>query len=154
MYTKILVPVDGSATSTLGLEEAIKIAKNQGSKLRLVHVVNEFFFDDVYGTGLFAGNVIEALQDSGKKILADAEARVRQQGLACETVMLESIGGTAATFILDQAKQWPAELIVMGTHGRRGLVRMTLGSDAEHVVRASPVPVMLVRGVPPLPVGV
>jgi len=48
--------------------------------------------------------------------------------------------------ILEQAKQWPADLIVMGTHGRRGLVRVAMGSDAEEVVRESPVPVLLVRG--------
>ena len=63
-----------------------------------------------------------------------------------DSVLLESIGGAAADLILAQAKIWQPDLIVMGTHGRRGLARLALGSDAENVVRAATVPVMLVRG--------
>jgi nucleotide-binding universal stress UspA family protein len=145
MYAKILVPVDGSVTSNLGLDEAIRIAKSQGSQIRLVHVVNEYVLGYPYAPGVFAGSVIDELKDAGSKILTDTEASVRQQGVACESVLLECLGGAAASSILDQAKEWPADIIVMGTHGRRGLVRLTLGSDAEHVVRMSPVPVLLVR---------
>jgi len=60
-------------------------------------------------------------------------------------VLLESIGGPAADLILAQAKEWPADLIVMGTHGRRGLRRLAMGSDAEGVIRGAPVPVLLVH---------
>jgi nucleotide-binding universal stress UspA family protein len=148
MYARILVPVDGSETSSLGLDEAIKIATVQGSRLRLVHVVNEYIFDYTYSPSMVASNLIEALQETGKKILADAEYYVRKRGVSCDSVMLESIGGSAAQLILEQASLWPADLIVMGTHGRRGLVRLTLGSDAEQVVRAATVPVLLVRGAP------
>jgi nucleotide-binding universal stress UspA family protein len=90
--------------------------------------------------------VIDALRDAGKRILADAEAAVRQAGIEPESVLVETIGGPAAEAIIAQAGSWPAELIVMGTHGRRGLARVAMGSDAEEVVRASPVPVLLVRG--------
>ncbi len=62
--------------------------------------------------------------------------------------MLESIGGVAADFILAQAKEWKADLIVMGTHGRRGLMRLALGSNADLVVRGAAVPVMLIRANP------
>ena len=62
--------------------------------------------------------------------------------------MLESIGAPAADFIVAQAKQWPADLIVMGTHGRRGFARLAMGSDAEYVIRMAPVPVLLLRNVP------
>jgi nucleotide-binding universal stress UspA family protein len=148
MYEKILVPVDGSVTSNQGLNEAIKIAKSQGSQLRLVHVVNEFIIGDVYGTGFYASSIIDVLRDSGRTILDDAKDLARQHGVTCDAVFLESLGGTAAKFILEQASQWPADLIVMGTHGRRGIVRMTLGSDAEHVLRAAMVPVLLVRSLP------
>jgi nucleotide-binding universal stress UspA family protein len=60
--------------------------------------------------------------------------------------MVEAIGGAAADLILEQAKEWHANLIVMGTHGRRGLLRLAMGSDAEQVVRAARIPVLLVRG--------
>ena len=70
---------------------------------------------------------------------------MRKEGVEAESVLLESIGGPAADPIAVQARQWPADLIVMGTHGRRGLARLALGSDAEEVVRIMPVPVLLVR---------
>jgi nucleotide-binding universal stress UspA family protein len=149
MYDKILVPVDGSETSARGLNEAIAIAKNQASRIRLVHIVNEFVLDYAYSGDLYATtNVIESLRKSGQIILGHAETAVKRQGLKPECVLLESIGGPAADLILAQAKEWPADLIVMGTHGRRGLARLTMGSDAEEVVRTATVPVLLVRGTP------
>jgi nucleotide-binding universal stress UspA family protein len=146
MYGKILVPVDGSETSTRGLNEAIKIAKAQGSQLRLVHIVNEFILDYTYSPGLYAANLIESLVKAGRALLDSAETAAKREGVKAESVMLESIGGAAGDLILAQAKTWHPDLIVMGTHGRRGLARLALGSDAEHVVRAATVPVLLVRG--------
>jgi nucleotide-binding universal stress UspA family protein len=146
MYGKILVPIDGSQTSALGLNEAVKIAKSQGSRIRLVHIVNEFVLNYTYSPELYATDLIESLRKSGQKTLDTAEAAVRGQGVAVEAVLLESIGGPAAQLILAQAKEWPADLIVMGTHGRRGLARLAMGSDAEEVVRAAAVPVLLVQG--------
>jgi nucleotide-binding universal stress UspA family protein len=145
VYQKILVPIDGSETSMRGLNEAIKIAKSQGSQLRLFHVVNEFVLDYSYGAGLYGTNLIDSLREAGKNILQQAETLVRQQGVAVHGVLLESIGGPAADLIVTQAKEWPADLIVMGTHGRRGLRRLAMGSDAEGVVREAPVPVLLVH---------
>jgi nucleotide-binding universal stress UspA family protein len=147
MYGKILVPVDGSETSTRGLNEAIKIAKAQGSQLRLVHIVNEFILNYTYAPGLYAQNLIDSLVKAGREVLDTAEKAAKREGVKADTVLIESIGGVAADLILAQAKQWRADLIVMGTHGRRGLVRLALGSDAEQVVRAATSPVMLVRGV-------
>lgn len=146
MYRKILVPVDGSETSTRGLNEAIKIAKAQGSQLRLLHIVNEFILDYTYAPGLYAGNVIETLVKGGRELLDTAEKAVKREDVKAESVLIESLGGVAADLILAQAKNWHADLIVMGTHGRRGLARLALGSDAEQVVRGATVPVMLVRG--------
>jgi nucleotide-binding universal stress UspA family protein len=146
MYGKILVPVDGSATSTRGLNEAIRIAKAQGSQLRLVHIINEFILDYTYAPGLYAENLIETLVKGGREVLDTAEEAAKREGVKAEVVLIESIGGVAADLILAQAKQWQPDLIVMGTHGRRGLARLALGSDAEQVVRAATVPVMLVRG--------
>lgn len=145
MYQKILVPVDGSDTATLGLKEAIKLAKNQNGRIRLVHVVNEFILDPAYSPQAYAPNVIETMREGGRSVLEQASSLVRQQGVECETALLESVGGPAADFIVTQAKEWPADIIVMGTHGRRGLRRLAMGSDAEGVMRLAPVPLMLVR---------
>ena len=148
MYQKILVPVDGSETSMAGLTEAIKLARSGAGRIRLVHVVNEFVLDYAYGAGLYGTNLIESLREGGQKILRETEAHVGEQGVPVDSVLLEAIGGPAADLIVAQAREWHAELIVMGTHGRRGLRRLALGSDAENVVREAPVPVMLVRHVP------
>lgn len=147
MYKKILVPVDGSETSMRGLTEAIKIAKAEGSELCLVHIVNEFILDYTYSSGVYVTDLIESLVKAGKEILEAAETAVKRNGIRAQGVLLQSIGGAAADLILSQAKAWQADLIVMGTHGRRGLARLAMGSDAEQVVRAANVPVLLVRGV-------
>ena len=147
MYSKILVPVDGSETSTRGLNEAIKIAKTQGSELRLVHIVNEFILNYTYAPGLYAESLIESLVKAGREVLDTAGKAATRGGVKADTVLIESIGGVAADLIMAQAKQWQPDLIVMGTHGRRGLARLALGSDAEQVVRAATMPVMLVRGI-------
>ncbi len=150
IYGRILVPVDGSATCARGIQEAIKLAKALGSRLRLVHVVDELIIDysGVGVTTAYSGDVIKGLREAGKKTLADAEALVRRSGLDPEAVLLEAIGGASARLIVAQADEWPADLIVMGTHGRRGIRRLALGSDAEQVLRTSTVPVLLVRGAP------
>jgi len=145
MYGKILVPVDGSETSTRGLNEAIKIAKAQGSQLRLVHIVNEYILDSTYSAGVFPQNLIDSLVKTGKSVLEAGESAAKKEGVKVDTVLIESIGGVAADLILAQVKTWQPDLIVMGTHGRRGIIRLALGSDAEQVVRATTVPVMLVR---------
>jgi nucleotide-binding universal stress UspA family protein len=148
VYNKILVPVDGSSASTSGLLEAIKVAKNQNSALCLVHVVNEYIVDyDATGSYYMRDKLIEAMRDNGKAILEKASSLVQKHGLKPDSVLLESIGGSAASLILQQANAAQVDLIVMGTHGRRGLRRLTLGSDAELVVRGATVPVLLVRSV-------
>jgi nucleotide-binding universal stress UspA family protein len=81
----------------------------------------------------------------GEELLRRHERRCRQRGIAPETALYVTIAGRAADIIVREAKRWRADLIVMGTHGRRGVTRLALGSDAEQVVRRSPVPVLLSR---------
>jgi nucleotide-binding universal stress UspA family protein len=145
MYQRILVPVDGSHTSTLGLQEAIRIAINQRARLRLIHVVDELVVAQNFEGYINTGDLLDALRDAGKKAIAKALAMTRKHDLRAEASMFESIGGRVAEVIVKEAKKWRADLIVMGTHGRRGVTRMVLGSDAEAVLRATPVPVLLVR---------
>ena len=148
MYEKILVPVDGSSTSQRGLDEAIRLAKLCGGTIKVVHVVNELIMEAGYLPVTNYGEIVEGLREGGSKILKTAETRVRAQGVACATELIETIGGQAASTILDQCRSWGADLIVMGTHGRRGIRRLALGSDAEVVLRHAPVPILLVREAP------
>jgi nucleotide-binding universal stress UspA family protein len=146
VYKKILVPIDGSEISTRGLKEAIKFAKSQDSQIRLFHIANDRIVDSGDGDSSYGGQVIECARENGQKVLSGAVILARRHGLEVETVLVESIGGPAAAMIITEAREWPADLIVMGTHGRRGLRRLAMGSDAESVVRDTRVPVLLVHG--------
>lgn len=144
-YRRILVAVDGSATSMKGLREAIRLAKGASAQVFLVHVVNEFIaFANLDG---FAPGVdlVPTLREGGRRVLAKAKAVADKERVRAKTVMRETLGGAAAETIVREARRQRADVIVLGTHGRRGLRRAVLGSDAEQVVRRSPVPVLLVR---------
>lgn len=144
MYTRILVGVDGSEASLRGLDEAIRLAKTTRGKLLLIHVVNEMISAEIVAYE----KVVESLRQGGAKILEEAVAHVRRAEVECDQKLLDSFGERAADLIVKEAKAWPADLIVLGTHGRKGLKRLALGSDAELVLRMSPVPLLLVRNQP------
>jgi nucleotide-binding universal stress UspA family protein len=145
-YKRILVPVDGSPPSKLGLREALRLAKGQGAQLQLVHVVDEHYaLLSGAELGIYSTDLLASLTQAGRRILDNAETLVKRQGIPCSRVLLETAAGPAADPIVRRAKKWRADLIVLGTHGRRGIRRVLMGSDAEQIVRASPVPVLLVR---------
>ena len=146
MYNHILVPVDGSETSLLGLQHAILLAKDQKAVLRLLHVVHDYLLADGRHALVISGELLKDLRERGQTILRDAASLARKQGVEAETESVESPMGPVGGVIADYAEQWPADLIVLGTHGRRGIRRVVMGSDAEYVVRTMPVPVLLVRG--------
>ena len=145
MYQRILVPVDGSVAALGGLHEALRLAKDQHASLRLVHVVDELMLDSAYAPTAHYPAFVDAVRAAGKRVLENMTAVAREQGIAAETELLEVVGGQAADKILEAARNWRADLIVMGTHGRRGIRRLLLGSDAGLVLHGSPVPVLMVR---------
>ena len=89
--------------------------------------------------------MLELLQRNGAELLAKAQAAVRAQGLQVDTVLYENLAKTVQQRVVDEAVSWRADLIVVGTHGRRGVRRMVLGSSAEGILRTATVPVLLVR---------
>jgi len=88
------------------------------------------------------------MKEYGEKILKEMEEIARQSNTDFESKLIElkTSHGRVEQKIIDQAKNWPADLIVIGTHGRRGLSHLFLGSVAEGVVRIAPMPVLLIRG--------
>jgi nucleotide-binding universal stress UspA family protein len=146
MYERILVPVDGSATSQRGLDEAMALAKRLGASLHLLHVVDARLLMLDMSMAMPAQELLDAWQEAGQRLLADALAHVRAKGLPVDGALRMDPTMRVCDVILKEARDSAAGLIVMGTHGRRGLKRMALGSDAELVLRESPVPVLLVRG--------
>jgi nucleotide-binding universal stress UspA family protein len=151
VYQRILVPVDGSPASLRGLDEAVNLARATGAALRLVHIVNEFFFDAAYTPSPIYEPLRESLRIDGQRVVARAQATVRQAGVEFESNLIETVSGRVSDLILADAGNWQADLIVMGTHGRRGIARLTLGSDAEMVLRSASIPVLLVRWQPEPP---
>jgi nucleotide-binding universal stress UspA family protein len=146
MYQRILVPVDGSSTSTRGLDEAVKLAQITHADLRLVHLVDDCLFSAGFDSyAVYAGDIIPAMREAGAKVLQDAKARALAAGIEADTQLIEGMALRLCDVLLEQVQAWDADLIVIGTHGRRGVGRLFLGSDAEKVLRTSKVPVLLVR---------
>jgi nucleotide-binding universal stress UspA family protein len=145
VYKRILVPVDGSSTSMAGLSEAVRLARDQKAKLKLIHIVDELMVFSSSEAGLNIEPIIESMKRGGKRVLDRAAKVAAARGIRAETELWENATGRVAEVLIGRAKRWRADLIVMGTHGRRGVNRLVLGSDAELVVRNSPVPVLLVR---------
>ena len=148
MFKRILVPVDGSRTSEAGLKTALRMARDDKVELVLLHVVDEnvLVLSGEYAGTSYLDRLIADMREGGRKVIGKAAALAKKQGVAAKTVLVESIGPRrVADVIVQQAKRQRADAIVIGTHGRRGLSRMVMGSDAEEVVRSSPVPVVLVR---------
>lgn len=148
MYKRILVAVDGSSTSQRGLAEGIRVAKGTGATLLLVHVLNAVVPESEIASTAYYQALSDSLRHSGLKILEHAAAAVREAGVPFEQKLVEKIGAYASDEIIAQARDWHADLIVLGTHGRRGLKRLVMGSDAELVLRRSPVPVLMIRDQP------
>ena len=146
MYKKILVPVDGSGTSLLGLQHAILLAKDQKATLRLLHVVHDYLVADGRHGLASSASLLADLREQGQVILKDAVSRASKLGVDAESESVESAMGPVGAVIAESAEKCSADLIVLGTHGRRGIRRLVMGSDAEYVIRTAAVPVLLVRG--------
>lgn len=146
MYQRILLAVDGSDISNLALEEAIGLAKEHRAALRIVNVADlvTLSWEGDYGD---MNEIQEHFRRSGRETLEKAQNTAREAGVEAETKLLEveTRGHRIADVIVAEAERWPADLIVVGTHGRRGLRHLLLGSVAEGVAHSSTMPVLLVR---------
>lgn len=144
MYKRILVAFDESEVARRALSEAITMAKDSGSVLRIVHAVDVMFpatTDMVYvDLETYRRDRIA----TGQGIVEAAAAPARQVGIQVETGVLEVEGSRFSNAILNEAKAWGAQLIVVGTRGRGALIHLLLGSVAERIIRHSAVPVLLV----------
>ena len=150
MYQRILVPVDGSATARRGLQEAMALAGLTGGQLRLLHVVDELSAAmSMSGQGVVSADMFQLLREGGEQVLAEALALAQSRKLSADSVLIEGFTGRLCDHVLAQAQQWGAEIIVLGSHGRRGVGRMVMGSDAEQIIRTAQVPVLVVRACDP-----
>jgi nucleotide-binding universal stress UspA family protein len=145
MYARILIGIDGSVPAAAALEEALELVREQEAKLRIVHVVEQGLTVSPNIPSANLGETDPAREAAGRSILEAARERARRVGIEPETVLLAEALHQPGRLLIEQALEWPADLIVCGTHGRRGIRRLLLGSDSEYIVRHTPVPVLLVR---------
>ena len=149
VFKRILVAVDGSAAAAAGLNAALDLAADQEATLTGMYVVDDGSvptqFEDVVYPQKYVDAYIAAGEKYGRKLLDRAATSARKRNVAFEPVVLRSRGQAVAGVIIAHARKQDADVIVLGTHGRRGLKRVLMGSDAEEVVRSAPVPVLLVR---------
>jgi nucleotide-binding universal stress UspA family protein len=146
MYKRIVAGVDGSTHAERALEHAIALAK-LGAALRIVHVVDMGWLPVAPELGLDLARITAARRAEGENLLAEAVVAARADGVAAETRLVETTAPAqqAAAALVDEAASWPADLIVLGTRGRRGVERLLLGSMADGVARRSSAPVLLVH---------
>ncbi|MGA8515362.1 MAG: universal stress protein, partial [Burkholderiaceae bacterium] len=146
MYKRILVAVDGSPTSNNALTAALQMARESDGQVRFIHVVDDLvFFSGLDAYSGYSAELIRIAQDQGKQILADATVIANSAGVAADSILFEKLGDHLAETVAGEARRWDADLVVVGTHGRRGVGRMFLGSGAEQIIRLSPIPVLVVR---------
>lgn len=148
MYQKILVAIDDSPTSQKALAEAIHLAQASKAALCIAHAADESLLTQ-HGMGLGSyidiNHTRQAIQDSSNALLDDAVKLAAEAGVSAEKQLLEAADKRVAELISDGANAWGADLIVVGTHGRRGVARLLVGSVAENLTRLATTSLLMVR---------
>lgn len=144
MFKHILVPVDGSSTSLKAVAKAAGLAKAFGSQVTAVYVLDPYPFtgvgaDFAYGQAQY----LTAATAEANKALDDVKSSMADSGVTLNTLVGE--GHAVHEGIVRVGENVGADLIVMGSHGRRGLEKLVLGSVAQRVLQVAHVPVMVVR---------
>jgi len=142
-FQKILVPVDGSSTSNQALDYALKLAKEDHSQVRALHAIDELGYLSSYE---YSGELMDSARKNGSQVLQNAVVAAQAMNVPADTKLVDLPGQRLGQTVADEAASWGADLVVVGTHGRRGVGRVLLGSGAEQIVRMSPVAVLTVRG--------
>ena len=145
MYHRILVALDDSAPSACSLREAIHLAVDQRASLVLLHVVDDYAILSEGVSQRDAETRLTRLRRLGATLLAKASDTAAQAGVQSKTVLRDVTPATVAQAIVEEAGRHDCNLIVMGTHGRQGIGRLAMGSEAELVARTSATPVLLGR---------
>jgi nucleotide-binding universal stress UspA family protein len=147
MYKKLLVATDGSPLSKKAVRSAIELARSVDAELVALYVVPR------YPVSYFEGGVTISSQDvariekqwadKGEAIVDAVQAAAEAEGIKARAVVTRS--DLVAEAILSTAKKYKCDLVVMASHGRRGLKRILLGSETQHVLTHSSVPVLVLR---------
>jgi nucleotide-binding universal stress UspA family protein len=141
LFSKILVPVDGSKFSLQAVRLATRLARRCDSSLLLLHVLDIAVVEQLQRFSDKTHDAVRAdMEKSARGFLKDMSMEVSQWDIAVDSILRE---GTPHEVILIEADNWNADLIVMGKLGKRGVSRILLGSVAERVIEFTGLPVML-----------
>ena len=142
-FKKILIPVDGSSTSNKALDYALQMAKDAPSQVRFIHAIDELGYLSSYE---YSGELMATAHKNGTGILQAAMVAAQAANVPADTHLIDTPGQRLGQTVADEAASWGADLIVVGTHGRKGIGRVFLGSGAEQIIRLAPVPTLVIRG--------
>lgn len=145
MYQRILVCVDESDASANALQAALRLAASPGSAVRILHVLEHPTSLGGYPYGDQGQHFVELARRQAEVLLQEAVETARLAQAKCDARLVDGAGRRFGDVVAGEARDWDADLVVVGSHGRRGLSRALLGSGAEQVVRDAPVPVLVVR---------
>jgi nucleotide-binding universal stress UspA family protein len=145
MFTHLLVPTDGSAFSEAAARQALRLAKEQEARVTVVHVIPEFHVLSYRTTQLedTRDEYLAHCKAQAQQYLGHIEAAAREQGVPCDTVVATSDHPYEA--ITATAEREHCDLIVMASHGRRGLKSLLLGSETQKVLTHSKTPVLVLH---------
>lgn len=149
MYKRIMVAVDESFMTSKVLGTAIEIAKSNGAKLAICHAIDETIFANREVEMMMPNSVGKAeyrLRLGAQGFLGKAADTARAAGVEVEIKLVESEQKHVSDMLADTSAEWQADLLVVGTHGRRGMERYFVGSVAERLVRKASTSLLLVRG--------
>ena len=148
MYKHILLPTDGSPLSEKAVKQCIRLARSIGAKITVLNVTPEFqmIMDEGFvmpNAALVKKRFEDETGKRSKKLLADVKANASAAGVECDCITV--ISGVPYDAIIKQAKKAKCDLIMMASHGRKGLSSILLGSETAKVLTHSTIPVLVVR---------
>ena len=140
-FQKVLIAIDEDPVAAHAAEVGMELARDLHAQVALIYVIDPalVFAPDA---GIAADDLVVGARQDAARLVADFRARLQADAHALGFVPLGSPGPE----IVKAAKEWQANLVVIGSHGRRGITRALVGSVAEAVVRHAPCPVVVVRG--------
>ena len=140
VFRKILIAIDDEPIAAHAADIGAELARVVGAEMAFIRVIDPELVNAA-DTGIQPDVFVASAKDDARKLIDDFRKRLPQQTAVLEFVQI----GSPQTEIVNAAKDWPADLIVIGSHGRGGIKRALLGSVAEGVMRRAPCPVLVVR---------
>jgi nucleotide-binding universal stress UspA family protein len=140
VFRRILVAVDGEPIAAHAVDIAAELARQAGAELAFIHVIDPALVNAA-DTGLQPQMLVASAKEEARKLIADLRKHLSETLAVLEFIQI----GSAASEIVSAARDWPADLVVIGSHGRGGLKRALMGSVAEAVMRQAPCPVLVAR---------